>query len=86
MPRVSRRTDTGSHGGQIVTGSPTGSSDGLPIARVSDSYACPIHGTNPIMKGSGAYSLDGLDVARIGDPTQCGAVITSGSPKHRDES
>jgi len=86
MPRVARRTDTASHGGQIVTGSPTGTSDGLPIARVTDSYACPIHGTNAIAHGSSAYSLDGLAVARLGDPTQCGAVITSGSAKHRDDS
>jgi uncharacterized Zn-binding protein involved in type VI secretion len=84
MPRVARITDTGSHGGQIVTGSDTVTADGLKVARVGDMYACPIHGMNPIIEGSGAYTADGKKVARIGDATQCGAVITSGSPTHTD--
>ena len=86
MPAVARKGDSGSHGGVITTGSPTGSADGRPIARVGDTYACPIHGPNPIAEGSPAYSLDGRKVARVGDKTQCGATITSGSPKHNDNS
>jgi uncharacterized Zn-binding protein involved in type VI secretion len=82
MPPVARLGDTGDHGGEIATGSPTGSADGSPIARIGDTYACPIHGPNPIVTGSSIYSLDGAQVARIGDSTACGAVITSGSPTH----
>lgn len=86
MARVARMGDSGSHGGTIVTGSDTGTADGQKIARVGDSYACPIHGANPIVTGSGSYSLDDRKVARLGDATACGAVITSGSATHRDNS
>lgn len=86
MPPVARIGDTGSHGGTIITGSPTGKADGRPIARMGDTYNCPIHGPNPIAAGSPKYSMDGRKVARIGDITQCGAVITSGSPTHSDNS
>lgn len=86
MPGVARLGDTGSHGGAIVTGSPTGSCDGAPIARVGDTYACPIHGPNPIIEGSHhPYSLDGNPVSRLGDHTACGATITSASSDHTDE-
>jgi len=84
MPRVARVTDTGSHGGSITTGSGTTTVDGLAVARVGDTYACPLHGSNPIVTGSGVYSVDGKAVARIGDRTQCGALITSGSGTHSD--
>ena len=86
MPPVARVTDAGSHGGAIITGSPTGSADGLAIARVGDIYDCPIHGPNPIIAGSPVYSRDGRAVARVGDPTECGAVIATGSPTHADNS
>ncbi len=85
MPRVARIGDSGSHGGAIITGSDTGTSDGRKIARIGDLYDCPIHGANPIISGSAAYSLDGRKVARVGDRTQCNAIITSGSAKHRDD-
>lgn len=85
MPGVARKGDSGSHGGSIITGSPTGKADGKEIVRVGDLYACPIHGINPIASGSGSYTLDGRKVARLGDRTQCGAVITSGSGSHRDD-
>lgn len=85
MPRVARITDTGSHGGVIITGSGTTKADGLAVARVGDIYDCPEHGPNPITAGSGGYSVDGAKVARVGDTTQCGAVITSGSGTHSDE-
>ncbi|MCF1502910.1 PAAR domain-containing protein [Afifella sp. H1R] len=83
---MARIGDAGSHGGSIVSGSPTGTADGEAIARVGDIYACPIHGGNPIADGSPSYTLDGKAVARVGDPTACGAVIVSGSPSHRDDS
>ncbi|MCB8835940.1 PAAR domain-containing protein [Aurantimonas sp. VKM B-3413] len=77
-------TDTGSHGGQIVTGSPSRSCDGLKVARVGDIYDCPIHGPNPIVTGSSISTAEGRKVARVGDRTECGAVIVTGSPTHSD--
>ncbi|MBC6714791.1 PAAR domain-containing protein [Aurantimonas sp. DM33-3] len=85
MPRVARKTDSGSHGGAIITGAAAGTCNGLPIARVGDLYDCPVHGVNPIIAGSGGYSVEGARVARIGDPTECGAFITTGSADHHDE-
>lgn len=79
MPRQARIGDSGSHGGVIITGSPDLIVDGSPCARITDIYACPIHGPNPIVQGA-PYSLaNGLLMARIGDHTACGAVIISGS-------
>lgn len=80
MPPIARLGDPGSHGGGVITGSPTGKADGRPIARVGDTYACPVHGPNPIIEGSGRFRLDGSPVARQGDRTACGARIASGSP------
>lgn len=84
--RVARRGDSGSHGGQIIEGSPTGTADGREVARVGDMYGCPFHGPNPIVTGSGSYTLDGRKVARVGDLTACGATITTGSGTHSDGS
>lgn len=86
MARVARIGDSGSHGGSLTTGSPTGKADGRKIVRVGDLYACPEHGPNPVASGSASYTLDGRQVARLGDRTQCGATITSGSATHRDDS
>ena len=83
--RVARVGDPGSHGGSIVTGARTATAEKRPIARIGDVYACPVHGPNPIVEGSAAYSIERRRVARIGDRTACGAVITDGSPSHRDE-
>lgn len=80
MPRVARIGDAGSHGGEIVSGSPNVNCNRIPAARVGDTYACPIHGPNPIVAGSPTVRLNSRDVARIGDPTACGAVIVEGSP------
>jgi uncharacterized Zn-binding protein involved in type VI secretion len=80
MPQVARLGDTGSHGGAIVSGSPNTTVNGLPVARVGDTYACPIHGPNPIVSGSPRAFANGRNIAHIGSATACGATITSGSP------
>jgi uncharacterized Zn-binding protein involved in type VI secretion len=76
---VARLGDTGTHGGAITTGSLDVFVNGLPVARVTDIYTCPIHGPNAIIQGSSRLTANGLQVARIGDPTACGATIASGS-------
>lgn len=80
MPKTARLGDPGSHGGTIVTGSPDVILNGKNVARVGDTYACPIHGPNPIVEGSPDDFVNGKKVARVGDATECGAVITDGSP------
>lgn len=80
MPNVARITDQGSHGGEIVTGSPNTIVNGLLCARIGDTYNCAIHGPNPIVTGSPDVFVNGRAVARIGDSTACGAVIVTGSP------
>lgn len=85
MPPVARIGDTGSHGGQIVTGASKLTVEGAKAARVGDTYACPIHGGNPITSGSSITTVEGAALARIGDSTACGATITSGAAKMRDE-
>jgi uncharacterized Zn-binding protein involved in type VI secretion len=86
MPKYARKGDPGSHGGVIITGSPDTSydSDGTPVARVGDIYDCPEHGPNPIVTGSNRTFVNGKKAARVGDKTQCGAVITDGSPQAFD--
>lgn len=84
MPRVARLGDPGSHGGTIVTGAASVRSDGHLVARIGDTYACPLHGPNPIVEGSAHYRAEGSPVARVGDAMQCGAVVQDGSPKFRD--
>jgi uncharacterized Zn-binding protein involved in type VI secretion len=77
---VIRLGDPGSHGGTVTSGSPDTTANGIPVARVGDTYSCPIHGSNPIVSGSSDTTANGQPVARVGDVTACGATLTSGSP------
>ena len=77
---AARVGDPGSHGGVIVTGSPHTYVNGRRLARVGDTYACILHGPNPIIQGSPDTWANGQQVARVGDATACGAVIADGSP------
>lgn len=78
---AARIGDSGSHGGTLVTGSPTTFVDGIACVRVGDTYACPPplagHGPNPVSGGSSTVFVDGKAVARCGDPCSCGASISS---------
>lgn len=80
MAKVIRIGDPGSHGGAVATGSPDTFANGLKVARVGDTYNCPIHGPNPITTGSPDTFANGLKVARVGDTTACGATLQGGSP------
>lgn len=82
MPLVVRKGDTGSHGGQVITGSAKYRFEGKECARKGDLYACPFHGTNPIVEGSAKYKVEGQEIARHGDKTACGAALISGATKY----
>lgn len=56
----------------------------IPVARVGDSHACPIHGGNSIVAG-GTAIVDGKPIARQGDPCGCGATIVQGSGQGTDD-
>lgn len=79
--RDARITDTGSHGGMIVTGAASCIDESQPTSRIGDIYLCPIHGPNPIVTGSPKEIVENSPTARIGDVTACGAVIVSGAAK-----
>ncbi|SIT09354.1 PAAR domain-containing protein [Paracoccus saliphilus] len=51
-----------------------------PVARRTDEHDCPLHGKNRIADVAARMKLDGMEIATVGDVTECGAVITTGSP------
>jgi uncharacterized Zn-binding protein involved in type VI secretion len=74
--------DPTSHGGVVITGSPTHKVNGMPVARKGDMVECPQydpdgrpHGRNPIIEGSGSMLIDGLPVALHGHHTECGCEL-----------
>lgn len=79
MPLIVCLGDTGSHGGHVTTASPDVTAEGQCVARVGDTYECPIHGPNPITTGSPNVTANGQAVARDGDETACGAILQSGA-------
>jgi uncharacterized Zn-binding protein involved in type VI secretion len=81
MPLIVRLGDPGSHGGSVVSSASKWRCEGALIARKGDTYACPIHGPNPIVGGSSIWKCEGADIARHGDPTACGALVISGAAK-----
>lgn len=81
MPKCVRKGDGGSHGGTVTTGSSKWKCEGMPIARVGDTYNCPEHGANAIVQGSSKWKCDGQPIARHGDKTACGASLISGATK-----
>lgn len=78
---VARLGDSGNHGGRIVSAKSPILADGISMATVGDMYACPIHGTNPIVSGMpGSFGTNEL-IAHVGSHTACGDVIATGSTK-----
>ena len=69
-----------SHGGVIITGSSNTTVNGVPLSRIGDLHACPIHGINSIVSGSPDTITTASPNARVGDLCACGAVIVTGSP------
>lgn len=82
MPRVCRVGDAGSHGGTITTGSDNVFVNSKKVARVNDTYACALHGAQPLVTGSPTLYVNSRKVVRVGDTAACGAVMIEGSPTH----
>jgi len=72
---VGDKTD---HGGTVISGAPTTTVGGKPIARVGDKVTCPQRGhggTTVIVSGDPSCLIDGQPAARHGDKTACGATL-----------
>jgi uncharacterized Zn-binding protein involved in type VI secretion len=71
--------DTTTHGGQVISGSPssTWSNAGIPIARKGDKVTCPKCDPHIFVIAEGCeQSLDfGAPIALEGHVTSCGAVL-----------
>ncbi|MGO4813698.1 PAAR domain-containing protein [Cupriavidus sp. 2MCAB6] len=74
--------DKTSHGGRVITGSPSDRIDGQPIARKGDLVDCPmrypdgrLHGVNPIIEGDDSHMLDGRPIALHGHRSECGCTL-----------
>lgn len=83
MPKVARLGDTSTHGGSITTSAAKSYSAGALVARVTDTLACPIHGSVPIINGSGNYITEGKITAVHGSLCGCGAtIVVNADTKH----
>ncbi len=77
MPKIVRRGDPGSHGGEISEGAATVFAEKKAVARIGDIYDCPIHGPNEIVEGSFTVFAEKKRVVRDGDKAACGAAMIS---------
>jgi uncharacterized Zn-binding protein involved in type VI secretion len=74
--------DTTSHGGKVVSGSPssTWSAAGIPIARKGDRVTCPLCAPHLFEIAEGLDGCDdfGSPMAVEGNRTTCGATLIAG--------
>lgn len=85
MATIIRIGDKSSHGGIMITGSPTATVSGLPVCRIGDLHSCPQfypggvpHSVTPIVAAAGVIArptVDGIPIAVNGDIAGCGAVL-----------
>jgi uncharacterized Zn-binding protein involved in type VI secretion len=71
--------DRTSHGGEVITGDPTWTVDGIPVARVGDKVSCPRCERVATIVSSRFPTLtdNGSPLAYDQDRTDCGAVLYS---------
>jgi uncharacterized Zn-binding protein involved in type VI secretion len=69
--------DTTSHGGVVISGSPTTTVEGRPIARVGDMVTCPLCKPHvfPIVEGLATFTDNYMAVALHGHKIACGATL-----------
>lgn len=75
--------DTTSHGGVVISGSPTTSIEGRPVARLGDMVTCPICKPHvfPIVEGDVTFTDNYMAVALHGHKTACGATLIASAAK-----
>jgi uncharacterized Zn-binding protein involved in type VI secretion len=76
---VIRLGDSTSHGGKVISASPTHTLHGIGIARVGDLVSCPRKGTAPIRSSRGAptWLIGDRMVALQGHRAACGCSLIS---------
>ncbi|MCB5206523.1 PAAR domain-containing protein [Methylovorus mays] len=74
--------DPTDHAGKVVSGSPTHTINGKPVARLGDKVDCPKrypdgspHGVNLIVEGEANCLIDGIPAALEGHKTECGCCL-----------
>ena len=74
--------DSTTHGGVVISGSPTYTIQGKAVARLGDQVDCPQrypggrpHGVNKIIEGDPTCMVNGLPVALEGHHTECGCAL-----------
>ena len=86
MPHtISTVGDRTTHGGTVITGSPTRMVQGKKVARLGDMCSCPIHGKTRIVRVLDIMPrTDGLPTAHSDAMTACGAKIIK-SPNREEQ-
>ncbi|PKG35063.1 PAAR domain-containing protein [Psychrobacter sp. Sarcosine-3u-12] len=65
-----------SHGGEVITGSPHTTHNGIPVSRKGDKVICrKCKKLTTILTGDPSFIVDGAPIAREGDVTSCGAKL-----------
>ncbi|WP_439683102.1 PAAR domain-containing protein [Cupriavidus oxalaticus] len=74
------------HGGKVISGSPTHTISGKPIARLQDMVDCPQkypdgrpHGVNKIIEAHPTFTVGEIPVAVDGCHTECGCKLIASS-------
>jgi uncharacterized Zn-binding protein involved in type VI secretion len=91
---AARQGDLTTHGGAVLTGTPTVIIGGSPAARAQDTTSCPVvpppptppHGLGTIVNGSSSVFIGGRAAARVGDSiSENGATssVATGAPTVR---
>ncbi|TJZ66843.1 PAAR domain-containing protein [Chitiniphilus eburneus] len=82
MKRVIRLGDPTSHGGSVVSASPSTVVMGKAIARLGDKVSCPKpgHSNCVIVEADPNWLVDGKPVALDGHKTSCGAALIATIP------
>ncbi|MGP5505402.1 PAAR domain-containing protein [Psychrobacter celer] len=64
------------HGGEVITGSPHSTHNGISISRKGDKVICrKCKKLTTILSGDPSFIVDGAPIARAGDVTSCGAKL-----------
>lgn len=64
------------HGGEVITGSPHSTHNGISISRKGDKVICrKCKKLTTILSGDPSFIVDGAPIARAGDVTSCGATL-----------
>ena len=81
MPLIIGLGDTSDHGGQVTSAASKSMAEGKRIARIGDTFDCPIDGLVTIVEGSSNVLCEGAGVARHGDALSCGGKLIASATK-----